>query len=581
MKSVLNNRSVGWRFAKYFYPHRKSIAIAALLAVFAGSMDGAVAYMVKHIYDDVFIKRDLMLLKVLPVAIVLLFSANGVLKFFSGILVRIAALSVVKTLREELYTKYQSLSMDFFTDTAIGKMVSNITNDLQLVKASVPSLVSIFRQPFTLFFLAVVAFYQNWQLALVSLVAMPLAVFPVAIYGFKVRRSLRHAQMHMGNLSSVLKENFSGIQVIKAFLAEDYETNRVAQRNQQVFDAYRQVAIYREASGPVVETLTAIVFAVVLFLGGSMTIAGKNSPGEFLSFIAAVGMMYNPLRRMNVINNAFMQALAGMDRVFEVLDKSPSVTESQNPVVLSPLKREIRFEDVWFKYGDEWVLKGVSFTIRAGENVALVGSSGAGKTTIVKLLLRFYDPTQGRITIDGKDIKDASFTSLRRMMGIVSQDVFLFDDSIKNNISYSRVDEPIERVVEAAKAANAHDFIVSLSNRYETPIGELGCVLSGGQKQRLSIARALLKDPPLLLLDEATSSLDSQSEAAVQEALGRLMKGRTTLVIAHRLTTIQDADRILVLGDGKILEEGSHLTLMKTGHEYARLYDTHFSNGID
>jgi subfamily B ATP-binding cassette protein MsbA len=382
----------------------------------------------------------------------------------------------------------------------------------------------------------------------------------------------------MGSITTFLHETITGNRIVKAFNMEDYEKRRFAEENNRFFKIVLKRVKIRAFSHPLMELLGGIGVALIIWVGGYSVIRGELTPGTFFSFMAALLMLYAPIRDLNKVNLEIQEGLAAVARVFELLDTAPDIKEEEGAVPLPPISREIDFERVTFKYDEEPVLKGISLHIKVGEVIALVGMSGAGKTSLVNLLPRFYDVEEGQILIDGYDIRKVTLQSLRGQIGLVTQQTILFNDTVRNNIAYGSLKRSDQEIIEAAKAANAHDFIQRLPQGYETLIGEQGVKLSGGERQRLSIARALLKNAPILILDEATSSLDSDSETEVQKALEELMKGRTVFVIAHRLSTIRNAHRIIVLSEGQIVEEGAHEELITLGGEYQRLYDLQFKD---
>jgi subfamily B ATP-binding cassette protein MsbA len=532
-------------------------------------------------------------LMIVPLLMIGLFFTKGIFRFLQNYILRIIGEKVIRQLRSQLYNHYQWLSIDYYTEANTGVMMSRITNDVNMMQRAVPSLVSLFREPMTMLFLTALAFSQIWYLALIILVIFPLTALPIVTFGRKIRKFTRRGQEHMGDLNSVLQENFSGIRVIKAFGMEDYESARFERENEALYQTVRSRLVYDELSSPTVEAIGAVAGAIVIYFGGWLVLKTNAvgghyleyfggvtlslTSGQFFTFIGSLLAMYEPLKKINKMNLNFQAANAAGARVFDVLDQVPSVVEQPDAIQLPIIKKNVQFENMRFRYEDDWVLDGIDFTAHAGQTVALVGSSGSGKTTLVNLIPRFYDASEGAVKIDGVNLRDTTLSSLRSQIGMVTQETFLFADSVAGNIAYGHNDTGSDRIIEVAKAAFAHEFIEELPNGYSTMIGELGVKLSGGQRQRLAIARALYKNAPILILDEATSALDTESERKVQGALENLMRGRTTFVIAHRLSTVRNADRILVLKKGRIIEDGTHEQLLEAKGEYARLYEIQFS----
>lgn len=566
------------RITTYFRPYKVRIAVAIFGMLVVGLSDAALAYLVKPVLNDVFMKTDMRMLTFIPVAIVGLYLFKGIFRYYQSYLMKYVGQSVIMDIRNRLYEHYQRLSMDYFASSQTGAMMSRITNDISSMQQALPVAVDLVRQPFTLVGLIAVAFYQEWRLAIFAVLVMPLMVIPFVKFTKKLRKYSKKGQEKMGKMSSILQEAISGIRVTRAFAMEDHEIKKFEEENRNFFKVRMKIARIEELTTPLNEFLGSIGIAFIVWYGGYQVMKGQSTPGAFFSFLAACALMYNPVKRLNAANATIQDSMAAAERVFHILDTEPSVKEKEGALAIRDVREGIEFKGVSFKYKDDMVLKGIGLKVNVGEVVAIVGESGGGKSTLVSLISRFYDVTEGSIAIDGIDIRDLSFASLRGITGVVSQETFLFNDTVRNNIAYlpQRDSIPLDEIVDAAKAANAHDFILAMPDGYDTVIGERGVRLSGGQRQRLSIARALLKNPPILILDEATSSLDAESEYLVQEALNRLMKGRTTLVIAHRLSTIQHADRIVVLSKGRIAEEGRHEELLGLGGEYARLYNRQF-----
>ena len=552
-------------------------AMACMVCVSAAS--AASAFLVKPVLDDVFFKKDLMMLKLVPLAIVGIFILKGLFDYGQGYLMSFVGQRIITDLREKIYHHVQSLALPFFTKNPTGVLMSRILNDVNLVQGAVTDAVTgLLKDIFTIIGLVFVVFYRDWQLALIALVVFPVAIYPIVKFGRKLRSYSTHTQTTMADLSTMLLETISGTRIVKAFNMENYERRRFSKINEKLFRIIVKSFRVRAVSHPLMETLGGLGIAAIVFYGGYNVIHGAATPGTFFSFLAALLMLYEPVKRLSNVNNSIQQGLAGASRIFEILDTVAEIRNKPGARELGQIREGIEFQNVSFKYEENWVLKNINLQIKVGEVVAFVGSSGGGKTTLVNLVPRFYDVNSGRLLIDGQDIRDLTVESLRGKTAIVTQQTILFNDTVENNIAYGNIGQPHEKIVEAAEAAFAHNFIRNLPEGYKTLIGEQGVKLSGGERQRLSIARALLKNAPILILDEATSSLDSESEVEVQKALDFLMRGRTTLVIAHRLSTIRKADRIIVLSNGGIVEEGKHEELLQREGEYRKLYMLQFIN---
>lgn len=511
-------------------------------------------------------------------AIIAVTLVKGLAEFLATYFVNFIGHSVVKDLRNLLYSKIIQQSIAFFTSNPTGRLMSAVTSDIEKIQSAVSQVSADFlKQSFTLLGLLGVIFYVDWRLALVSLLLVPLVVWPSANIGRYIRTSSRSSQDKMGDLNSVLQETFSGIRIVKAFGMELFEVAKFKAATRRLLKINLRWVVAQAVTSPLMELLGAITIAGLLLYARNEILHHLQTTGGFVAFLYALIKMYEPIKRLTGVNNAYQQAVGASEQVFQYLEVNSEVPERPNAVALPTFEKAIVFEDVDFAYGDGApLLHGVNLRIERGEVVAIVGSSGAGKTTLANLIPRFFDVARGRILFDGYDIRDVRLSSLRAQIGMVTQETILFNDTVLNNICYGHQPRNEDEVMEAARAALAHDFIMEMPEGYRTMIGERGQRLSGGQRQRIAIARALLKNPPLLVLDEATSELDTESELLVQKALGNLMAGRTVLVIAHRLFTVRRADRIVVLDRGAISEVGTHDDLVNRGGIYQRLHELQF-----
>jgi subfamily B ATP-binding cassette protein MsbA len=538
----------------------------------------ASAYLVRPALDDVFINKDQTMLKIVPLALLIVYMLRATSMFGQVYLMFTIGQNIIRKLRNMLYERIQGLDLGFFQKEKTGVLMSRITYDVGIVQEMVSTAVTgSLRDCFTIIGLTVVIFYQIWELALLAFVVLPIAFYPIVYFGKRVRRTSTGCQETMADLNAFLHETLSGIKIIKAFSMEEAEKQRFFRKTSRLCRLEIKEAKYKSLSSPINQFLGGVAIAVIIWYGGSKVIEGIYTTGTFASFLAAVLLLYEPVKKLSKLNNAVQRGLAATDRIFEIIEKKPTIVESPRPATLPSGPKRISFQHVYFGYSEHMVLKDINLEVAAGEVVALVGMSGGGKTSLVNLIPRLYDVSRGAVSIDGTDIREYTTASLRSQIAIVTQEPILFNDTIVNNIAYGRPDAAPVEIEAAAKAAYAYDFIMSFGDGFETSIGELGGRLSGGEKQRICIARALLKDAPILILDEATSSLDSKSEKVVQKALKNLMKGRTTIVIAHRLSTIDHADRIVVISKGRIVEEGKHRELMALRGEYAKFYQMQFS----
>ena len=513
----------------------------------------------------------------IPWVLLIVFLTRAFAVFFAEYAFQKVGLSTVRDLRNELYEKIINQSNRFFSERSTGELVSRIVSDADQIQAAVSiRMGDLFQESANLIALSAFVLVANTELAVISFLVAPIIVFPVVQFGKRLRKTTHRSQERMATIATLLEETIRGVRIVKAFTMEPFELQRFREATQRHLSVNLKAHRIQALTSPVMELLAGVCIVMLLLYAGFRIQAGTLTTGEFISFIMALALMYAPIKRLNKVNLSMNAAISAAERVFAMLDTPNEVTEKPSATTIAGIGSGIVFENVTFRYREEPVLRGLDLTVSPGEMLAIVGASGAGKSTLVNLLPRFYDVDSGRILIDGHDVRDLRLQSLRGLIGYVTQEVVLFNDSVRNNIAYGRSDVPEELLIAAARAANAHEFISALPDAYDSMIGESGVLLSGGQRQRLAIARALLKDPPILILDEATSALDTESERLVQQALFNLMQGRTSLVIAHRLSTIRRASKIIVLDAGRIQEAGTHEVLLAKKGIYRRLYDMQF-----
>jgi subfamily B ATP-binding cassette protein MsbA len=513
--------------------------------------------------------------------VLLIFLLKNIVGYFQAYFLAIVEQGTVKDIRNAAYEHLHQLPISFFKNERTGNLISCITNDVNVMQGSIAaSFLNLVREPLSILVFLGMALSISWQLTIFSFVILPVTVGVIAWFGLKIRRHITFIQEKMADITNVLQETISGVKIVKAFGMEKYETNKFFRETKNYFNLMMRITRIRNLAQPVTEFLSVVVGAVIIYKGGRMVLEEHTlKASEFLGFLFAIFQMMPPLKELSSVNNRIQEAAAAGARVFAIIDTPPSIVNVESPKPLTKFSDKISFNAVQYQYedADEPVLQNISFDVQKGEVVALVGPSGGGKSTLVDLIPRFYDVTGGSITVDGVDIRDYEIAGLRGLMGIVTQETILFNESIKQNIAYGLSEMPMDRIVRATKMANAHDFIEELPDGYNTQIGERGVKLSGGQRQRLSIARALLKDPQIMIFDEATSALDNESELLVQEAIERLMENRTTFIIAHRLSTIRKASKILVIERGHIVQSGSHDELLADEHGlYKKLYEMQF-----
>ena len=558
----------------YLFPY---VAVMLVAMVVLSSSEGAIVLIVKRVTNNLTVSRDTSALPYLSMLLLGIFLIRAVANFGTDYLDSYIIQKTTLDIRSRLNETLQNQSLSFFNRTPTGMMMSRVINDVNVVTAyGIDSLFAIFSQSTRLIAVLAGAFYVDWKFTLIAMIVFPTAVLPVVRFSKGMRKMTKDAQRQLGGLNMLLQETYQGNRVVKAFGMEDYERTRFNKELRRLFRIYMRVARIKAITGPTMEVMAAFAIVAVLWWGSHEVLAGTRTPGVFAAFIAAMLLLYQPFKSLTRTNNNIQAGIAAAERVFEMMDTPTGVPDPPDGLALAPGHHSVALHDVSFRYADDWVLRNVNLEIGAGQVVALVGMSGGGKSTISDLIPRFYDVQEGAVTIDGVDVRRYRLAALRAQIGLVTQHTFLFNDTVRANIAYGSMEKGLDEVIAAARLANAHDFVTRLPQGYDTIIGEQGVRLSGGERQRIAIARAMLKNAPILILDEATSALDSESERLVQEALEHLMENRTTLVIAHRLSTVRRADRIIVVVNGRIVEQGTHDQLMTLGREYSKLHGLQF-----
>ena len=571
------------RLLLFIKPYLPRLGLAVVCIIFAAAANLYVPWIIKDIIDDVLANRDMQMLNTIAVGIVVVFFLRGLFFYGQTYLVSYIAQRVIIDIRQMLYMKFQRLSLAYYEKKQTGTIMSYITNDVAaLQSALVDSLIEMVTEGSVLIGSVATMFYLHWKLTLLTLITVPLIAQAMKIFGSKLKSSGTVIQERIADITSLLQESISAVRVVKSFVREDYEIERFKKQNFLNFRAQMKNTQLMAILTPTVEFLAAIAVTLIVWYGGYEVVNGTITAGALIAFLTYAVNLANPVKRLSRVYGSIQKAMAAADRVFEVLDTQEDIKNKATAIVLPKIDGKVTFEDVIFEYKkDTPALRGISLEAKPGQMVAIVGPSGAGKSTIANLIPRFYDVNSGAIKIDDIDIRDVQMNSLREQIGIVPQETMLFSGTVAENIQYGRLEASREEVIEAAKAGNAHEFILELPNGYETKIGERGSNLSGGQRQRIAIARAILKNPRVLILDEATSALDTESEKLVQGALDKLMIGRTSFVIAHRLSTILQADQIIVLDRGQIKEAGTHAELLNKRGLYSNLYNIQFNKKIE
>ena len=572
----------------YLRYHKGKIAFGVSCMALVALATGTQARLVQPALDKVLVEGDETLVWLLPLLFFVVSVAKGFASYGQAVAMQKVALRINVMMQNDMFDRLIDADLKQVHGDATGKLISRFGNDVHFTRdALVKAFTGIGRDLLTILVLAGVMIHTNWRMALVALIVLPISVFPIVYIGRRIRRISQSTQVSLGEFTSFLDEVFKGFRQVKAYGMEDHERRRADQVFERIYDLHFKAGRTRSRSYPIMESLAGAAIAFVLGWGGYQVMQGGTTVGQFMTFFVAMAASYHPLRSLANLNAGLQHGLAAAERVFETIDAQPTIANTPNagPLTVtgggSAPGGHVAFNDVRYSYvPDKTALHGVSIDAPPGKTVALVGPSGAGKSTVLNLILRFYDAQQGDVTIDGRNIRDVTLKSLRDAIALVSQEVTLFNDTIRANILYGRPDAREEEMIEAAEAAAAHSFIAQLPDGYDTIVGERGLRLSGGQRQRLAIARAMLRNAPILLLDEATSALDSEAERQVQDALRRLMAGRTTLVIAHRLSTVANADVIYVLDRGHVVDSGTHHELLSRGGVYARLCQMQFEDGM-
>lgn len=565
------------RTLRYFKPYWKLLLLSAICSAVVGGMDAGIIALTKNVLEKILAVKDTVIFLLIPPGIILLFVIRGVTRFTYDTSIKLAGQKAIQDIRNDMYASNIRLDMAFFNRNAAGDLMSRMTNDIGAMQDGIANIVTgLFRDLVSVVALLGYLFYLNWQLALLSFIAIPATAYPARLIGKKIKNASGRSLNIMGGITAILQETFSGVKVIKAFALERQAIDRFRAANLDYFSQIRRFIKYESLATPVSEVIISLGIAAVVYFGGSQVLAGRMTSYELIAFIGAMVMLSRPVNKLQGAYSTLQRSAGAAERVFHLLDEHRSVVDHPHALDIGRSSGFVEFRNISFGYGDETILQNLSLTAECNQMIALVGPSGGGKTTLVSLLPRFYDVTEGAILIDGHDIRDIALESLASQIALVDQETTLFNESIANNVRYGKADATMDEIEAAARAAFAHDFILELPEQYDTNIGDRGVRLSGGQRQRICIARALLKNAPILILDEATSALDTESEKMVQKALDNLMADRTTFVIAHRLSTVLHADKIVVLEKGCVVESGTHDDLLTNSGLYSRLHSLQF-----
>lgn len=567
-----------WR--EHITHYKGRLGLALIMMIVVAGCTAAFAKLIEPILDEIFIQKNGSALWPVALSVLFVFTMRGLATYGEAVIMNGVGQGIIRDIQNRMFRHIIQADLSFFHSSPIGTLISRFTYDVNMLRYAVSNTITgMGKDIITLAFLTCLLFYQDMKLATIALVVFPMTAIPIVKLGRKMRKVANATQGTAGVYTALLEQIFNGIRQVKSYHTEAAETARAEGMTQSLYKLSQKSQRVRSLNSPIMEFFAAIAIFIIIVYGGSEVMAGTRTAGAFFSFITALLLAYEPLKSLAKINAGLQEGLAAAQRIYDMLAVPPHISDAPQAKPLNLLRGEIRFEKVGFTYeGGVEALRGVDLSIPAGKTVALVGSSGSGKTTILNLIPRFYDVKSGAITIDGQDIRKVTLLSLREKIGLVSQETILFDDTILANISYGQGQATMDQVIEAAKRADAHDFIMALPDGYDTVVGAHGVKISGGQRQRIAVARAMLKNAPILLLDEATSALDTETERQVQSALKKLMAGRTTIIVAHRLSTIVDADLIYVIDEGRIVESGTHAELLYRKGAYAKLYEMQFQD---